>query len=105
MDMVVVVVVVVVLQVLTTVERVYQGIVVVAQIVLMEVTLLLTNHLPLTTVTYMQTSDHEIHHCLLLQKDNKVLIVLLEQPEEIAKQYLKLIPRQIRFHLNIRNTF
>ena len=100
MDMVVVVVV---LQVLTTVERVYQRIV--AQIVLMEVTLLLTNHLPLTRVTYMQTSDHEIHHCLLLQKDNKVLMVLLEQPEEIAKQYLKLIPRQIRFHLNIRNMF
>ena len=100
MDMVVVVVV---LQVLTTVERVYQRIV--AQIVLMEVTLLLTNHLPLTTVTYMQTSDHEIHHCLLLQKDNKVVMVLLEQPEEIAKQYLKLIPRQIRFHLNIRNMF
>jgi hypothetical protein len=63
------VVVVVVLQVLTTVERVYQRIV--AQIVLMEVTLLLTNHLPLTTVTYMQTSDHEIHHCLLLSKGCK----------------------------------
>ena len=100
MDMVVVVVV---LQVLTTVERVYQRIV--AQIVLMEVTLLLTNHLPLTTVTYIQTSDHEIHHCLLLQKNNKVVMVLLEQPEEIAKQYLKLFPRQIRFRLNIQNTF
>ena len=52
--MVVVVVVVVVVQVLTTVERVYQRIVVVAslaEIVVMEVTRLLTNYPSLATVT------------------------------------------------------